>query len=67
MRVARSPQFDAEAERFGLRFTCEECAHFDARRESCGHEWPVALHRRSRYQPPSPVEDVVFCKEFESA
>lgn len=67
MVVPRSEQFDEEAARFGLRFTCEDCGHFDPRSESCRHFWPVAAHRRERYAAPRREgDDVVFCKEFEA-
>ena len=64
MNVPRDPRFDDEAERFALRFTCEDCGHFDAATELCAHEWPTALHRIARYRDPA-TREVVFCKEFE--
>lgn len=63
MDVPRDAMFDEEAERFQLRFTCEDCGWFDARADACAHEWPTALHRRTRYR--EATADVVFCKEFE--
>jgi hypothetical protein len=66
MRLPRSARFDEEVARFALRFTCEDCAHFDARREACRHFWPTEAHRMERYQAPRREGDeVVFCKEFE--
>jgi hypothetical protein len=61
MRLPWTPDFDAERERFALRFCCEECGHFDAVHERCRHEWPNELHRRQRVEVP--ILD--FCKEFE--
>lgn len=60
MRLPWTAEFDAERRRFALRFRCEDCAHFDAAREQCAHEWPNELHRE---RAPSTVLD--FCKEFE--
>ena len=39
MRIPRSEQFDDESERFGLRFCCEDCGHFDPVAERCRHRW----------------------------
>ncbi|MFO0572923.1 MAG: hypothetical protein U1A78_02910 [Polyangia bacterium] len=75
MRLPRDPRFLAEEQAFALRHTCEDCAFFDARSQTCAHEWPTALHRRAYYarlptaapadpEPPGPG-DVVLCKEFE--
>ena len=64
--LPRTARFDEEAAAFGLRFTCDDCGHFDPVRERCLHEWPVTLHRRDRYRaPPRDEDQVVFCKEFE--
>jgi hypothetical protein len=67
MVVRRTPRFDEEASRFALRFTCDDCGHFDAAGERCRHGWPVALHRRERYERSGEgaADEVVFCKEFE--
>jgi hypothetical protein len=66
MHVPWDARFAEEARRYDLRFTCEDCGHFDAAREACRHGWPVELHRRSRYQRDG-VDEIVFCKEFELA
>ena len=67
MVVLRTARFDEESARFGLRFTCEDCAIFDERTDRCRHEWPTAAHRRARYEAPrSDGDEVVFCKEFEA-
>ncbi len=60
MRLAVDPRFLAEAQRFELRFTCENCLYFLEDTGGCGHLWPNAEHRtvpRTGF--------VVFCKEFE--
>ena len=69
MIILRTKQFDDEARRYALRFTCEHCGHFDAHAEACRHEWPTGEHRLARYQAPlgDPPGEVVFCKEFELA
>ena len=58
-----------QARRFGLRFTCDDCGHFDRAPAACRHEWPTASHRRERYRlpagEPGAAAEVVFCKEFE--
>ncbi|HWE29261.1 MAG TPA: hypothetical protein VHB97_14730 [Polyangia bacterium] len=61
MQLPWTAQFDVEREQFGLRFACEDCAHFDASTGSCRHEWPNESHRRK----PIPVGVLDFCKEFE--
>jgi hypothetical protein len=53
--------FDVERDKFALRFTCEDCAHFEPRDDRCRHEWPNQSHRRE----PTPRGIVDFCKEFE--
>lgn len=49
-----------EAARFGLRFACEDCAHFDERPGVCNHEYPSEPRRTDLGK-----DVVVFCKEFE--
>jgi hypothetical protein len=51
-------RFEREAERFSLRWACEDCAHFAVETETCGHGYPVEPHRRA-------ARPVVFCKEWE--
>jgi hypothetical protein len=63
VRLPWTTEFDAERESYALRFSCEDCAHFDPRTERCRHEWPNESHRR---EAPRAVERVLdFCKEFE--
>ena len=63
VRLPRTLDFDAERQRFALRFCCEDCAHFDPSTERCRHEWPNESHRRE----PRPADTALvdFCKEFE--
>ena len=61
VRLPWTTEFDVERERFGLRFACEDCAHFEASDERCRHEWPNQSHRRV----PVPADVLDFCKEFE--
>ena len=49
-----------EAARFGLRFACEDCSHFDAPSDGCNHEYPSEPRRTDLVKAV-----VVFCKEFE--
>jgi len=44
---------------YDLRYTCDDCAHFDAGRVACAHGYPTEPHRRG------PDKEVIFCKEFE--
>jgi len=63
MRLPWTAEFEAERERYALRFCCEDCANFVAERERCRHEWPNELHRRWEREGMPPILD--FCKEFE--
>ncbi len=51
-----------EVERWRLAFCCEECLHFDDERAACDLLYPVAPHRRERFERGSRL---VFCKMFE--
>jgi hypothetical protein len=51
-----------EAQGFHLRFACEDCAHFDAKREACADGYPTGPHRRAGL---ALGREIVFCKEFE--
>jgi hypothetical protein len=44
---------------FELRYTCDDCAHFDPEKSRCAHGYPTEPHRRTA------EAEVVFCKEFE--
>ena len=65
MRLPRTPEFDAERERYAFAFTCEDCAHFErAEPARCRHEYPTEPHRDAYYCGPA-ARELVFCKEFE--
>lgn len=51
-----------EAERFALRFCCEDCAHFAPERRACGNGYPTEPHRAVELRARTALE---FCKEFE--
>ena len=51
-----------EAERFALRFRCEECAHFSPELRTCGNGYPTEPHRGVELATRS---ELLFCKEFE--
>jgi len=62
MKSPLDARLRGEARRFALRFSCEDCAHFDVRRQACVHGYPegprqMQLHGGS--------DELVFCKEFE--
>jgi hypothetical protein len=65
MQVLRSARFDEESRRYDLRYTCEDCGHFDPPSETCRHGWPSEAHRKAGAGSPAPGDAVVFCKEFE--
>jgi hypothetical protein len=49
-----------EAERFQLRYRCEDCVHFEGEGNLCSHGYPTEPHRQSLLRP-----FVFFCKEHE--
>ena len=51
-----------EAERYSLRFGCEQCVAFDPDRGVCVHAYPNEDHVGIDL---SKVDSVVFCKQFE--
>jgi hypothetical protein len=53
-----------EAARFALRFTCEECVHFDLPRALCGNGYPPGPRDGSLARDAS---ELAFCKEYELA
>ena len=55
-------QLRGEAERFGLRFACQDCAHFAPETRACGNGYPTAPHLAIDL---SRVEALEFCKGFE--
>jgi len=64
-------RLQVEADTFGLRWACEECAHFAPVAERCAHRYPTEAHRRvalvaSQGAASGNVLDA-FCKEFELA
>jgi hypothetical protein len=53
-----------EAERFRLRFGCEDCAHFAPDTQRCSNGFPTEPHLRIDLQRAQSLE---FCKAFEVA
>ena len=60
MKTRVDLQLLVEAARFGLRFACEDCSHFDEPRGLCNHEYPSEPRRTDLAK-----DVIVFCKEFE--
>lgn len=63
LRFRLSREFFDERSKYTLVYTCEHCAHFNVKRLSCVHGYPVDDHLF-----PSVEQDdgeLVFCKEFE--
>jgi hypothetical protein len=63
MKIPQDERFRAEAAAYALRFTCESCALWDERRDTCANRFPTSEHRAARYADPQ--ADVVFCKDFD--
>ena len=61
MKTVVDARLRAEANRFALRFACEDCAQFCPAR-GCAHGYPLAPRRRDLES-----DEIVFCKEFETA
>ncbi|MGZ3416603.1 MAG: hypothetical protein ACXVEF_24950 [Polyangiales bacterium] len=59
MKTRVTLQLLEEARRWELRFTCDECAHFQGDR--CAHGWPEGERSRTLREG----ETIAFCKEFE--
>lgn len=63
MRIRQDARFREERQRFALRFTCDDCAQWDERRDACAHGYPTSDHRLPRYEDPTAA--IVFCKDFQ--
>ncbi len=63
VRLPWTAEFEVEREAYRLRFSCEDCAYFDAASGRCRHEWPNDAHRREQAAVDGRMLD--FCKEFE--
>lgn len=64
MKTPTSASLRREAERFELRFACDDCCHRTeiAGALACSLEFPVELRRES-----ITLEELAFCKSFELA
>lgn len=51
--------------KFNLKFTCEDCAHFDMKTGQCILGYPNTEHRLAYYTNPTETGWVVPCKDFE--
>jgi hypothetical protein len=60
MKTPVTLQLIEEAKRFGLRYTCDDCAHFTG--ERCAHGYPRGERKRAL----TVGEHIEFCKEFEA-
>jgi len=63
VKIPQDERFREQRSRYRLRFTCEHCALFDDRNETCAHGFPTAEHREAHYEDPQAA--LVFCKHFE--
>lgn len=62
MKLPQDERFRRERARFNLRFTCEDCCHFDPSAQRCCHGYPTHGHRAARYD--DPAAELLFCKDF---
>jgi len=62
MKTRVDARLRSEGERYQLRFTCEDCAHFAPEARACAHGYPNEAHRGIRLET---ATDLEFCKEFE--
>jgi len=67
MEVAYEPVFDEQCRRYGFRFTCEHCAHFDDQSAECLHGFPNREHRLAHYSGEPRPATILFCKDFDLA
>lgn len=62
MRTHIDPRLIEEAAEFRLRYTCEDCGHFESAVERCSLGYPERPHR---LVPLQVDQTLVFCKEFD--
>ena len=60
MKLAVDARLLDEALRFAFRFACDDCAHFDDRRERCSLGYPAAPRRAALATP-----FLELCKAYE--
>lgn len=63
MKFEQDETFRSEAEKYGLRWNCEDCGRFDPEARKCAHAYPLERHLKARYE--DPTVPILFCKEFE--
>lgn len=54
-----------EAQRFNLRFCCEDCALFNHDTEVCTYQYPNQRHRHAYFEQNALGKILIFCREFE--
>ena len=62
MKTVVDDRLRAEAARFAFRFACDDCAHFDDRRERCSLGYPAAPRREAL-----DAAHLELCKAYELA
>jgi len=65
VKIPQDERFREQRRRYRLQFTCERCALFDERAETCAHGYPTREHRDAHYEDDNAL--LVFCKHFEMA
>ncbi len=64
MIIPQDALFREEAERYRLRWNCEDCVLYNGA-DRCVHEFPTERHRAARYE--DAAAPLLFCKEFDLA
>jgi len=54
-----------EADRYQLRFQCEDCVYFNADTGACVHSYPNEPHRRTYFEDDPIGKVLIFCRDFE--
>jgi len=62
VRTLIDPKLRDEVQRFDLRFTCIDCAHFAVEHQACANGYPNRPHLKVDLEAQPTLE---FCKEFE--
>lgn len=62
MKTHVDSRLQREAAALRLRFSCEQCAHFDVPGDGCSLGYPSHMHRDEALAERDELE---FCKEFD--
>ncbi len=65
VEVTYDLMFDPQRKQYSFCFTCEHCAHFDDRTDTCLHGFPSSMHRLTYYEAVPKPPTILFCKDFD--